>query len=148
MHALLGTQPYLKTTKINFKSSKTRLFVSFWGWDLVLIGQKELDTVGMLTTEDRVAQLKLNHVFKIFHDCSPDYMKLHFTRVSALHNYSTRGSPFNFVVPISKGQARFTFYNTGVHLWNSLSSETKNIKELKAFKQAVKSFLSAKNSKS
>ena len=112
------------------------------------IGQKELDMVGMLTSEDRVAQLKLNHVFKIFHDCSPDYMKLHFTRVSALHNYSTRGSPFNFVVPISKGQARFTFYNTGVHLWNSLSSETKNIKELKAFKQAVKSFLSAKNSKS
>ena len=30
------------------------------------IGQNELDKVGMLSSKDRVVQLKLNHVFKIF----------------------------------------------------------------------------------
>jgi hypothetical protein len=109
------------------------------------VGQKELDMVGMLSSEDRVAQLKLNHVFKIFHDSAPDYMKQNFTRVCDLHKYSTRGSPFNFVVPKSKGQARFTFYNTGIHLWNSLPSEIKSIKNLNSFKQAVKTFLASKN---
>ena len=40
-----------------------------------------------------------------FYNISPGYLKLHFTRVSSVHNYSTRGSSFNFAVPKSKGQA-------------------------------------------
>ena len=74
------------------------------------IDQKELDNVSMLLSRDRVIQLKLNRIFKIFHNLSPDYMKMYLTRVSSVHRYSTKGSPFNFVVPRSKGQASFTFY--------------------------------------
>ena len=39
------------------------------------IGQNELDKVGMLSTKDRIVQLKLNHVFKIFNDTCPHYLK-------------------------------------------------------------------------
>ena len=42
------------------------------------IGQNELDNVGMLSSRDRVVQLKLNHVFKILHNLSPEYMKIFF----------------------------------------------------------------------
>ena len=100
----------------------------------------------MLSSRDRVVQLKLNHVFKIFHDLSPDYLKLHFTRVSSLHKYSTRGSPFNFVVPSSKGQARFTFYNTAIHHWNSLPGMIKNTNNFSLFKKLVKKHLASYDS--
>ena len=74
------------------------------------IGQNELYKVGMLSSKDKVVQLKLNHVFKIFNDTCPHCLKFDFTRVSSLHKYNTRGSPFNFVVPLAKGQARFTLF--------------------------------------
>ena len=35
------------------------------------IGDEELKTVGMLRVEDRVRQLKLNHVFKIYNEVAP-----------------------------------------------------------------------------
>ena len=58
-----------------------------------------------------------------------------FTRVSSVHRYSTRGSPFNFVVPHSKGHTRFTFYNTAIHHWNSLPNEIKDIQDFNLFKK-------------
>ena len=33
----------------------------------------------------RVVQLKLNHVFKIFHNLSPEYTKMYFTRAASVH---------------------------------------------------------------
>ena len=59
--------------------------------------------------------------------------------VSSVHKYSTRGSSFNFAVPKSKGQARFTFYNTAIHHWNALPNEIKNTNDFNMFKQLVKS---------
>ena len=58
-----------------------------------------------------------------------------------MHKYSTRGSSFNFAAPKSKGQARFTFYNTAIHHWNALSSEIKNTNDFNMFKQLVKKHL-------
>ncbi len=107
----------------------------------VHIGQSELNFVGMLSSQDRVVQLKLNNVFKIFHDICPEYMKMFFTKVSSVHRYSTRGSPFNFVVPHSKGQACFTFYNSAIHHWNSLSNNIKDTHDFQVFKKLVKNHL-------
>ena len=109
------------------------------------IGQNELDNVGMLSSRDRVVQLKLNHVFKIFYNLSPEYMKMFFTGVSFVHRYSTRGSPFNFVVPHSKGHAKFTFYNTAIHHWNSLPNEIKDIQDFNLFKKLIKKHLANHN---
>ena len=68
---------------------------------------------------------------KFFHNISPEYLKLHFTRVSSVQKYSTRGSSLCFAVPKSKGQARFTFYNTAIHHWNALPNEIKNTNDFK-----------------
>ena len=105
------------------------------------IGQNELDKVGMLSCKDRIVQLKLNHVFKIFNDTCPHYLKFDFTRVSSLHKYNTRGSPFNFVVPLAKGQAKFTFYRIAIHYWNSLPNEIKSISDFNLFKKLVNKHL-------
>ena len=38
------------------------------------LGDEELKRAGMLKVEDRVKQLKLNHVFKIFNEVAPEYL--------------------------------------------------------------------------
>ena len=53
----------------------------------------------------------------------------------------TRGSPFNCVVSLAKGQAKFTFYSTAIHHWNSLPNEIKSISDFKLFKKLVKNHL-------
>ena len=106
------------------------------------IGQRELDRVGLLSVKDRVIQMKLNHVFKIFQGTAPDYLNAHFTRITSVHNYSTRGSPFNFIVPKIKGQASHTFFNTAIRHWNLLPNSIKEINKLPQFKSAVKKHLS------
>ena len=78
------------------------------------------------------------HVCKIFNDTCPHYLKFDFTCVSSVHKYNTRGSPFNFVVPLAKGQAKFTFYSTAIHHWNSLPNEIKSISDFNLFKKLVK----------
>ena len=45
------------------------------------ISDEELKTVGMLKVEDRVKQLKLNHVFKIYSEVAPEYLNSHFTKL-------------------------------------------------------------------
>ena len=64
------------------------------------IGDEELKVVGMLRVEDRVRQLKLNHVFKIYNEVAPEYLDSHFTKLIYTHRYNTRGSTTNFLVPI------------------------------------------------
>ena len=107
------------------------------------IGQDELNKVKMLNIQDRVAQLKLNHVFKFFNNTSPEYFKSNFTRVSSFHNYSTRGSPFNFIVPHSKTHSSFTFCNTAIHHWNSLPNNIKATSNSNTFKQLVRKHLAS-----
>ena len=138
MHAHLGTLLYLKNTKkkkqLQILQNKVVRFILDVG-PRTHIGQNELDKVGMLSCKDRIVQLKLNHVFKIFNDTCPHYLKFDFTRVSSLHKYNTRGSPFNFVVPLVKGQAKFTFF------FYILSNEIKSISDFNLFKKLVKKHL-------
>ena len=107
------------------------------------IGQDELQKVGLLSVKDRVIQMKMNHVFKIFHGTAPHLiLNSNFTRTSSIHRYSTRGSPFNFIVPKIKGQANQTFYYTAIHHWNFLPNSIKEMSNLASFKRAVKQHLS------
>ncbi|KAJ8046701.1 RNA-directed DNA polymerase from mobile element jockey [Holothuria leucospilota] len=109
------------------------------------IGQAELDSVGFLSVDDRVQQLKLNLVFKIFHDICPGYLKFNFTRFSAIHQHCTRGSPFNFLVPKVKGLADRTFFFTAINHWNALPNSIKQIKSTHSFKLQVKTHLANKS---
>jgi len=106
------------------------------------IGQSELDKLRFLNVEDRVKQLKLNHVFKIYHNMSPDYLRENFKKTSEVHRYNTRGSHFNFIIPKVRGQyGSNTFQFTAVKEWNSLPSHIKSIDIFSGFKIEVKSYL-------
>ena len=105
------------------------------------IGQRELDKVGLLSVKEKVIQMKLNHVLNIFQGTAPDYLNTHFTRITSVHNYSTRGSPFNFIVPKTKVQASRTFLYTAIHHWNFLPNSIKEISQFSQFKSAVKKHL-------
>ena len=59
------------------------------------------------------------------------------------HNYSTRGSPFNFIVPHSKTHSSFTFCNTAIHHWNSLPNNIKATSNSNTFKQLVRKHLAS-----
>ena len=112
----------------------------------MLIGQRELDRLNMLQVKDRVVQLKMNHVFNISNGLSNRYMADNFKQFSSIHQYNTRNSSFNFILPMSKGQACKTFYFTAVQNWNSLLSEIESIKSNQILKSAIKSNLRISNS--
>jgi len=99
----------------------------------------EFHRLGFLNISNRVKQLRLNHVFNIFHDVSPGYLKQGFTRGSL--KYITRSSHYNFRIPMIKGIESSTFFYSGVKDWNSLPNPIKETSNKTAFKKAVKQFL-------
>ena len=104
------------------------------------VGQEQRKD-GLLYVKDRVIQLKLNQVFKIYHGLSPDYLNFNFTRISSLHHYSTRGSSHNFTVLRVQGQANNTFFYSGIQHWNSLPNSVKQVNKFPKFKEAAKKYL-------
>lgn len=105
------------------------------------IGYTDLDGLGFLNVDNRVKQLTLSHVYKIFNGTSPSYLLDHFDKVSESHMYNTRGSSENFVVPRVSGQASTTFFFNGIKDWNSLPSEIKSCGNFNSFKTLVKRHL-------
>ena len=60
---------------------------------------EEFKKLGVLKVEDRIKQLKPNHVFKIYHDENIIVPRnSHFSKFSNIHKYSTRGSATNFII--------------------------------------------------
>jgi len=105
------------------------------------VGQEQRKQLGLLSVEDRMTQLKLNQVFKIYHGLSPDYLSFNFTRISSIHHHSTKGSPHNFFVPRVQGQANNTFFYSGIQHWNSLLNSVKQVNKFPKFKEAAKKYL-------
>ena len=95
--------------------------------------------VNMLKVEDRVKQLRLNHVFKIFHELSPQYLNYNFVRVSDSHLYNTRGSDYKFRIPSISGCDTETFYNNSILYWNNLPENIKSISNKVTFKKTQRS---------
>ena len=90
--------------------------------------------------EDRVKQLRVNHVFKIFHEISPQYLNYSFVRVTDSQSYNTRGSDYNFRIPSINGCYTKTFYYNSILDWNNLPENIKSISNKETFKTAVKSY--------
>ena len=109
------------------------------------IGQTELDEVNMLNTSQRVTQLRLNHMFKIFRKTSPPYLQENFSRVTDQHKYITRDSQYNFYVPRVNSLTQNSFFYTATLEWNSLPSCIKEINNYNSFKKNVKKHLRNKS---
>ncbi|CAG2222199.1 unnamed protein product [Mytilus edulis] len=100
-----------------------------------------LNSIGYVNIENRVKQLRLNHVHNIYYHHCPDYMYSNFTKVRHLHHHFTRNSEYNFWVPPVKSQQKDTFYFNGIQDWNMLPIIVKKIKKIKEFKSSVKEHL-------
>ena len=103
------------------------------------IGCNEIEKVNMLYVEDRVKQMKLNHVFKIWNGSGPNYLKEKFHKLSDTESrICTRASTNNFFLPRVSGQGINTFYFSAIKDWNSLPVSIKEIQNFETFKTRVK----------
>ena len=105
------------------------------------ITHDDFETLGLLNISTRAAQLRLNHVFNIFHDTCPDYLKHNFIKLSILHNHDTRGRNFNFHVPKVKAVGSASFCHNAIKIWNELPNDIKNNSQKSNFKKVTKAHL-------
>ena len=101
-----------------------------------------LSSLNMLNVEDRVKQLRLNHVFNIFHDISPTYLKENFVIRGSNSGRQTRScTNLDFIVPRVKTCQSSTFYFNAIKDWNELPLSIKENKNKENFKGNIKTFL-------
>ena len=105
------------------------------------INHSDFEDLGLLNINTRAKQLRLNHIFNIFNDVCPDYMKQNFTRVTTVHNHNTRGSRCNFHVPKSNTHSNSSYFYNAIKDWNGLPDDIKSISQKSVFKVDVKSYL-------
>ena len=83
----------------------------------------------------------MNLVHDIYHNRCPGYMKTFFTRTRDLHNYNTRGSEYNFVVPKANTIITKTFYYQAIKAWNALPVSLRGVENKDTFKRQLKHHL-------
>ena len=105
------------------------------------IGQTEREKVNMLSVNNRVRELKLNHAHNIFNNRGPAYLAEHFQRRADNQQVRTRNSQFNFNVKSVHGSAAHTFYNTAIKEWNSLPSNLQSLVSKDQFKTSLRNHL-------
>ena len=74
------------------------------------IDNPTLDKVNMLCVDDRVRQLRLNHVHNIVHNRAPKYLYYNFVSVNEHHDYNTRSRAYNMTQPVAIGKNAGSFY--------------------------------------
>ena len=99
----------------------------------------EFEKLGFLNICNRVKQLRLNHVYNIFNNKSPEYMHTNFNINISL--YGTRSSNSNCYMSPIKGGESTTFFYRGIKDWNSLPDPIKSCNNKNSFKFNVKFFL-------
>jgi hypothetical protein len=105
------------------------------------IGNSYLKSLGFLNAKDRVAQLSLNIVHSVYYDRSPDYLKCHFQKIRDCHSYNTRGSEYNFQIPMCNTITQTSFYYNAIKEWNGLPDDLRAIVGKDAFKRSLKNHL-------
>jgi len=98
----------------------------------------DFSQIGWLNIDNRVKQLRLNHVHKIFYNKCPSYLHDNFTLVANTHTYNSRNSVGNFYVPQADSFLSSTFFFQAIHDWNNLPQTIKALENKYAFKRAVK----------
>ena len=96
-------------------------------------------SLGWLPIEQRVEQLKLNHVYRVLGGTAPTYLSGRLTLNN--HSHITRSSQSSLVIPHHGTYGKSAFCITGAKLWNSLPASINNSPYLVNFKKKVKVFL-------
>jgi hypothetical protein len=91
----------------------------------------------MLSVPDRVCQLRINHVFNIYHGRASEYLCENFN----INQGNIREtSNLNFITPNANLCSTNSFSYNAIKDWNSLPISIKNVNNKEAFKNAVKDF--------
>ena len=106
------------------------------------INYSVLSGLNLLNVEDRVAQLRLNHVFNIYQGTAPSYLSEHFLLRSETSSRNTRSSSnLDYIVPRIRTCESGSFFYQGIKNWNELPRHIKEIKGKESFKVNVKKHL-------
>ena len=105
------------------------------------IEEEDYKDLNFLNILYRAKQLRLNHVFDIFNEVGPDYLRSHFTRISSFHQHCTRNSMQNFRVPKCTTITSGSFYYHAIQDWMSLPRAIKSISSKPHIKNSVKAHL-------
>lgn len=105
------------------------------------LGTSEFKEINWLPVESRVAQIKLNLVYRIVNGSAPDYLQKDFIHISQVHRYSTRHSASSLCIPSVKSAGKTTFTYSAIKLWNELPKDIKVVTKEHKFKAAVKNYL-------
>ncbi|KAL4240342.1 hypothetical protein ACF0H5_001132 [Mactra antiquata] len=97
--------------------------------------------LNMLNVNNRVKQMRLSHIHRVYYNKCPSYLKNNFERREDNMQYNTRSSSFNFNVPNVNNVSKQTFYYHGILDWNSLPEEIKAVKNAQKYKLMVKKYL-------
>ena len=97
--------------------------------------------LNMLNVNNRVKQLRLGHIHRVYYNKCPSYLKNNFERREDRMQYNTRSSSFNFNVPNFNNVSKLTFYYHGIVDWNALPEEIKAVKNAHKYKLMVKKYL-------
>ena len=108
------------------------------------VNYKVLAGLNLLSIEDRVAQLRLNHVFNIYHGSAPSYLSENFDLRSKSCRSTRSSSNLDFIVPRIKTCESEAFFYQAVKNWNDLPRDIKECKNREAFKKNVKEHLMKK----
>ena len=107
------------------------------------VGPEELCELNWLDTTHRAMQLQLGHVYDIFYDNSPNYLKCNFKKNSNCHSYNTRSRQYNFFVPQVNSVSAKSFYYNSILQWNLLPNSIKGAESKQGFKSELKEHLVA-----
>ena len=92
----------------------------------------------MLSVTDGVSQLRINHVFNIFHGHAPEYLC---ENLNLNNNLTKGGTNLNFLVPSGNTCNKNSFVYNAIFDWNNLPINIKHISNKPAFKSAVNNYL-------
>ena len=136
--AYISYKDIIKATKINYRLLRTKWYVFILDMGpREHIGQNELDRLGMNNTGNRVRQLMVSHMYEVYNGTAPCYLTEMFTKVQDQHQYVTRNSQYNFVIPRVNGMSMGSFaYQV------CLPNEIKASPNKHRFKAAVKKYFS------
>ena len=111
-----------------------------YGWDPRRhVGTGILRGLGWMTIPDRVRFFAILHVFRIRKGLAPPYLCRGFVKISAVHNYQTRGSTFDYHISREDVPGGFSYFSK--IQWNSLPVSLKTIDSEAVFRVKLKRFL-------
>ena len=111
-----------------------------YGWEPRRhVGTATLRELGWMTIPDRVRFFAILHVFRIRKGLAPPYLGRGFVKISAVHNYMTRGSAFDYHISREDVPGGFSYFSK--IQWNSLPVNLKTIDSEAVFRVRLKRFL-------